>query len=177
VLARPSLSGRRKNTKNMSLLILTGPPAAGKNTIAEVYVKTHLKCAVIDVDDVRQMLKKPHRAPWEGKAGHRQQLLGARNAIVLTKNFIEAEGVDVLILDVLTEETARMYKRQLAKYHPKIILLSPSLGEVQKRNVKRGLTLKPKEILNLFEQQSRFALYDLKIDNSRLSAAAVVKKF
>ena len=68
--------------------------------------------AVIEVDDLRQLVEAGAAAPWEGDAGARQSLLGARNACALAANFL-AEDIDVVITDVLTPETAALYREEL----------------------------------------------------------------
>lgn len=55
------------------ILILTGPPAAGKSTLGPLIAKQRRRCAVIDVDWVRAMLVQPHIAPWLGEEGMAQQ--------------------------------------------------------------------------------------------------------
>src|SRR3990167_6380131 len=96
----------------MKLLILTGPAGAGKNTIAELAAKKREKCAVIDVDTIRWFLRNPHKAPWEGEEGKTQQFLGVKNACTLAENFLK-ENCDVIILDVINDETAKLYRELL----------------------------------------------------------------
>lgn len=72
------------------VLILTGPPAAGKNSTASIFAKELSRCAVIDVDVVRWMVVQPHKAPWDGDEGKAQQKLGVQNACALARNFIDA---------------------------------------------------------------------------------------
>jgi shikimate kinase len=84
------------------ILILTGPPAAGKSTLGSLIAKRLERCAVIDVDWVRAMLVQPHISAWLGEAGMAQLRLGAKNACVLAHNFV-AEGYDVVILDVIIQ--------------------------------------------------------------------------
>jgi hypothetical protein len=55
-----------------SPLILTGGPGAGKSAVAAAVAPLRDRCAVIEVDDVRQMLRRPHAAPWEGAEGLRR---------------------------------------------------------------------------------------------------------
>ena len=113
----------------MRVLILTGPSGAGKNTVAAVLAKKLVRCAVIDVDLVRWMVLQPHKASWDGKEGQAQQKLGVQNACVLARNFISA-GFDVVILDVLTDEMARIYKSELREREPKRVLLLPTWDEL-----------------------------------------------
>ncbi len=60
--------------------LLTGPPAAGKSTTARVLADAQPVAAMIDVDDIRQLVVAGHAAPWDGEAGLRQQRLGVENA-------------------------------------------------------------------------------------------------
>jgi guanylate kinase len=153
-------------------LVLTGPAAAGKNTVGHILAQMREKCAVIDVDDVRHMAIKPHIAPWEGEAGQKQLKLGVKNACALAHNF-QAEGFDVIILDVLTSETAKTYREQL---NPKIVMLYPHLDAVKERNSKRSYNLQEERLIELHEEQAKFSDFDEKIDNSEISAEETAKK-
>jgi len=160
----------------MKVVVLTGPAGAGKNTIARSFAQKSDRCAIIDVDDVRQMLVQPHKAPWEGEEGHRQQLLGARNSIILAKNFA-GDDSDVLILDVLSDETATLYKEGLKEFNPRIILLLPTYEEVKKRIGTRPKFLKDEELELVYKSQTELKVFDEKIDNTNLSPEEVVPKF
>jgi len=46
-------------------LILTGAPAVGKSVTAQSLAARRERCAVIDVDDVRQLVVGGHAAPWD----------------------------------------------------------------------------------------------------------------
>jgi len=167
--------GILSSMKKPTLFILTGPPGAGKNTIASQFLQKLTKYAVIDVDSVRQMVVQPHKAPWEGVAGKAQQELGTHNASMLAVSFLRA-GYSVLVLDVITDRTAKIYKQQLRGLDPKIILLLPKFKEVQKRNRNRPPRLKDKEIKMLYRWQQELTVFDKKIDNTNVSATQVVKQ-
>lgn len=156
----------------MKVLILTGPAGAGKNTVAQIFAKKRERCAIIDVDIVRWMLLQPHRAPWDGEEGGRQQVLGVKNACLLTSNFVQNNS-DVVILDVLSKETFRIYKKELGKFNLKIVLLLPTFEEIQKRNKMRPLRITEDEIALLYKSQEALQGYDEKIDNTNLSAEEV----
>ena len=160
----------------MKLLILTGPAGAGKNTIAELAAKKREKCAVIDVDTIRWFLRNPHKAPWEGKEGKAQQLLGVKNACALAENFMK-ENCDVIILDVINDETAKLYRELLKNHNPKILLLLPSFEEIQKRNTMRPPRLRREEIEMIYKWQESLTEFDERIDNSNLSAEEAAESF
>ena len=94
------------------ILIITGPPASGKSTIGPLIAKQLQRCVVIDVDLLRAMVKQPHIPPWQGEKGNAQLSLDVQNACAMAQNYVAAE-FDVVILDVLTDETAHIYQQQL----------------------------------------------------------------
>ena len=157
----------------MNITILTGPAASGKNTIAKILAQKRKKCAVIDVDTVRHMYVHPHKAPWDGEEGKVQQLLGVENTCLLAKNYSQ-QNVDVVILDVLTDETANLYKKNLSEV--KIILLMPAFAEAQKRFRKKSPTITDEEFKMIYEWEENLTVFDEKIDNTTLSAEETADK-
>jgi len=151
----------------MSVLILTGPAASGKNTISQILAKKRQECAVIDVDLVRWMYRQPHKAPWEGEEGKIQQKLGVENAILLAKNFLK-NNLDVIIIDVIVDETAKLYKVNLPE--AKIVLLMPTYEEAHKRFTERPHTITNEEFDMVYKWQEQLTIYDEKIDNTNLTA-------
>lgn len=112
-------------------LVLTGPPAVGKSTAARSLALARPRCAVVEVDDLRQLVLTGAAAPWEGEAGARQRLLGARNACALAVNFL-ADDIDVVITDVLTPDSAVLYRELLPGCL--VLRLSAPLSETQRRS-------------------------------------------
>ena len=68
--------------------------------------------AVIDVDDIRQLVVAGHAAPWDGPEGIRQQRLGVENACGLARRFLEA-GIEVVLADVVDASTISLYRGRL----------------------------------------------------------------
>jgi chloramphenicol 3-O-phosphotransferase len=156
----------------LGVLLLTGGSAVGKNTIGETLARIRERCAVIDVDILRHMVLQPHHAPWEGDEGSFQQRLGVGNACMLARNFIEA-GFDVLILDILTVATAGSYREELAPHRPYVVLLYSTYEEALRRARSRPPVLSQQEFKLVYEQQSVFSEYDLKIDTTNMTPRAV----
>ncbi len=154
------------------ILILTGPPAAGKNTLGAQIAKRLARGVVIDVDLLRAMVVQPHIAPWLGEAGMAQLRLGAKNGCTMAQNFVAA-GYDVIILDVLTDETAAIYRNSLGSLAHQIVLLLPTLAESLRRNQQRGQWLTDDEVRLLYGWQETLRSYDRKIDNSTWPATAL----
>lgn len=158
----------------MNVVILTGPAGAGKNTVGYALAKTRKRCAVIDVDLVRWMLCQPHKGPWEGAEGVQQQLLAVKNTSMLTKNFVE-DSADVIILDVVTNDTAKLYREQLQQYNPHIVLLLPTFEETQKRVAERQFRITQEEEKLVYEWQEALNDFDTKIDNTTRSVEELVQ--
>lgn len=157
----------------MGVIVLTGPAAAGKNTIAQILSQKREKCAILDVDIVRWMYRHPHKAPWDGEEGIAQQKFGVENACLLAKNFAN-KSIDVIILDVVVNETAKLYREFLPEV--KIILLLPSFKEAYKRFTERAHTISEDEFTLIYEWEEKLTIYDQKIDNTNLSPEEVAEK-
>ncbi|GAA1235747.1 phosphotransferase-like protein [Oryzihumus leptocrescens] len=128
----------REDNAAKPVLVLTGGPAAGKSATALALSDSTPRCAFIDVDDIRQLVKTGGAAPWEGEEGLRQQALGVRNACALAKSFTK-HGFAAIVADVLTPETARLYRRLL----PDVVLVHLTLSREEAR---RRASLRPMHI-------------------------------
>lgn len=159
----------------MNLIILNGPTGTGKNTISSFVAKNRQHCAVIDFDVLRNMFANPHRAPWQGEEGHSQQILGVDHACSIAKSFLD-HNFDVILLDVLSDETATLYKEKLHHYKPHLVLLLPTFEEIIQRNLSRPPRLTHEELKMVYEQQTQLHIFDTKIDNSLLSAEEVANQ-
>ena len=156
----------------MRPLLLTGPPAAGKSTTARALGESLPVAAMIDVDDIRQLVVAGHAAPWDGEAGVRQQRLGVENACDLARRFTDS-GIEVVIADVLTRPTAELYRARLPSVL--IVQLRISLGEARRRAALRPVYLTDDEFEQLHrDQPSDAELYDHVIDVDGLDLAAQV---
>jgi chloramphenicol 3-O-phosphotransferase len=84
------------------VLILTGPPGAGKTTSAEALAERYDRVAIIPVDTLDEFITPTgHVQPWgPPEAWARQRRLDIRNACSLALNFLEA-GFAVIIDDTV----------------------------------------------------------------------------
>lgn len=156
------------------ITLLTGPAASGKNTVAHLYATRFCeRCAVIDGDAVRWMLRQPHHAPWEGEEGLRQHQLGARQAALLGRSFAE-QGYEVVALDVLWADLPQIYREELADLTLKIVRLMPRWDVALARLHARTPSISDDEARWVYETQVALRDYDLSIDNSEQSAEATV---
>ncbi len=162
------------------ITLLTGPSASGKNTISHIYATQYSdQCAVIDVDLVRWMLRKPHVAPWPSDTpaseGRYQHKLGIKHASILARSFV-SEGFEVIVCDVIGDELARYYRELLDGEVFRIVLLLPTLEETLRRLNERSKTISEDEAQELYEQQRLLQGYDLKIDNTVLKPIEVAER-
>lgn len=155
------------------ITILTGPAASGKNTIGHLYaMQFNERCAVIDVDVVRGMLRQPHRAPWEGDEGLAQHRLGVRHACMLARSFA-AEGYNVVVLDVVWADLGQLYRQELVGCC--IVRLMPSWEESLKRLHARPHTITDAEARWVYDTQVGLTDFDHSIDNSLMPPESVAE--
>ena len=152
------------------ITVLTGPAASGKNTIAQIYATRFCdRCAVIDVDAVRGMLRQPHLAPWNGAEGLEQHRLGVKHACMLAKSFV-AEGCEVVVLDVVWDDLGQRYRQELTGHSARIVRLMPSWNVTLARLYERPPTITDSEAQWVYATQEQLQDYDYTFDNTNLSA-------
>lgn len=152
----------------MALVILNGPTGTGKNTVAEIVAQQRERCAVIDYDDLRNQFRKPHLTPWDGDAGRRQNILGLEHACMLANSFI-TNGYDCIILDVLNDATATLYRERLVGHDPVLIHLLPAWEEIVRRNRTRPPRLTDDELRMVYEGQVALTVFDERIDTTDMT--------
>ena len=133
-------------------LLLTGGPAAGKSATALRLVEPLRRAAVIDVDDIRHLVVAGHAAPWEGTEGQLQQRIGVENACDLARRYLHW-GIEVVMSDVLTYETAALYRHLLPGIL--IVQLRLPLAEARRRASLRPVYLTEDEFNALHALQAK----------------------
>jgi hypothetical protein len=122
---------------------------------------------LVDVDDVRQMVVGGHAAPWEGAEGRAQQRLGVVNACGLARSF-GRRGYDVVVVDVVSDETAALYRELLEE--PLIVRLAVSYREAVRRARGREVFLTWEEFRMLYEQQAAMGAADRVVEVDGVAA-------
>jgi hypothetical protein len=120
----------------------------GKSVTGRALANGRPRCAIIDVDDVRQLVVVGAAAPWEGEEGREQQRLGVTNACSLARNFV-AVGIEVVVADVLTPETCDLYRQELPGCL--IVHLTVEFPEAIRRAASRKVWLTDHEFRMLHE--------------------------
>ena len=156
----------------LHMLLLTGPTAAGKNTVARALAARQERCAVVDFDLIRVMFVNPHCPPWMGEEGHAQAILGAELASRVALGF-QGAGWKVVLLDVITNDVYPAYQKALASVPFTVVQILPTLAENQRRFDTRGPVLTQEEFVRVHERQRQFRYASRVIDNTRLAAEEV----
>ncbi len=150
-------------------LLLTGGPAAGKTATARALAESTARCAYIDVDDIRQLVKTGSAAPWDGEEGRAQHVLGVRNAAALAANF-RADGFNVTMSDVINAELLELYRELVPGVM--VIRLSITPETARARAQTRRVYLTDQEFETLHSQQLAPLETDVDIEVSALTLAA-----
>jgi hypothetical protein len=79
-------------------------------------------------------------------------------------------------MDVVSEETASLYRRLLNPFKPTIVQLLPAFAELQRRFYQRGPVLTDAELAHVYAEQCALTQIDVQIDNTHLSPNDVVQQ-
>ncbi|HEV7964342.1 MAG TPA: hypothetical protein VGP57_17510 [Actinoplanes sp.] len=145
--------GRECGGRLLRPLVLSGGPAVGKSTTGRRLAERRRRAAFVDVDDIRQLVVAGADAPWRAPEGVAQARLGAENACGLAQRFT-ANAFDVVIADVVTPETAAIYREQLPACL--IVHLVAGSGEALRRARTRRIWLTNEEFELIHERDRAF---------------------
>jgi hypothetical protein len=148
------------------ITILTGPAAAGKTTIGEIYATQFSpRCTVVDVGALQKMLLNPCLKPWDDAPGLAQHRLSVRHACMLARSF-SVEGYEVVILDSIWADLARAYRAALADHSVRVVRLLPSWEESLRRLRARPVHISEAEARWFYEKQVALLEFDYGLDNT-----------
>lgn len=123
----------------MQLVILSGPPNAGKSATAEALCERYDRMLHIEVAMLRDFLRMGRLRPWDGSQDGRQQrdlLIGS--ACDMARRFLDA-GYGAIIDDVVTPDDLPAYRQALAgcAAATHFVALLPSRDIVRERERER----------------------------------------
>ena len=160
----------------MRPLLIAGPPAVGKSRVALLLADLLPPCAVVEVDDIRQLVKSGAASPWEPGEGFRQTELAAHHAALLMTS-LHDYGFNVIATDVLLGNAFSAYTASLVP--PFVVHLRVTLAEALRRAGTRRVHLTDDEFLLLHESDKRAFAADVSVDTTDLSpeecAAQILK--
>lgn len=147
-------------------LLLTGPPAVGKSTVAKALADGQPASVLIEVDDLRQLVVSGAAPGWESGDGARQTRLAAAHACMLMSSFSEA-GFAVVATDVLLWDAGSVYRAHAAR--PLLVHLRVSLDEALRRAATRQVHLTDAEFRHLHACERGADFSDVELDATDLS--------
>jgi len=122
------------------LVILSGPPHAGKSAAAEALCQRYDRMIHIEVGVLRDCLRMGRLRPWdESLEGRRQRELLIASACDMARRFLDA-GYGAVIDDVVTPDDLPAYREALAAVGQAVhfVVLLPPLDVVLAREQERS---------------------------------------
>ena len=175
----------------MAVLLLIGPSAAGKDSVARVLASRRERAVVVDTDVVRYRFVQRSLTLWDGIVGDgpgvtrhpdaaAQADLGTRAVCALARSFVE-DGYDVILTDVRPDEHVARYRELLADLDFHVVQLLPSFDATEERARARAAEegeyrVDARARRWLYEQQRTVGDYDERIDNSSLAPDEVADR-
>ncbi len=116
------------------LIILTGPPGAGKSTVGNILAYKFQRSVNFSLDDLRDFVKAGYVAPWNDTDEEGQCVLATDISIDMIKRYL-AKNFVVIIDHVFDDADVTKYREYFDNVHA--FLLLPTLDELHDRDAQR----------------------------------------
>lgn len=127
------------------VLILSGPPGAGKTSVAIAICERFDRMVHVEVDTLRHWVRAGYRHPWAGDhQATEQRELATRNAAAMARECV-AMRYAVIIDDVAPASEAARYAALLAEFPAtvELVTLLPDLATTMARDAGRSAPAPP----------------------------------
>ena len=156
------------------VLLVNGPPGAGKTSLTLAVAERYDRMLRIEVDTLRQWVCAGYRHPWAGDAQwDEQRLLATRNAVAVTHETIAARYA-VVIDDVAFGEDLDAYRDALDGIDAlvQVVTLLPDVETTLARDAGRNEADRVREVHARFAAEAEAgALPGAVLDTSRDASA------
>jgi guanylate kinase len=147
------------------LYLITGPAGVGKSTVSKAIADNLNKSALIEGDDIYNMIISGHVNPWLD--GNHLDLMW-KNSISLIKNFLN-DGFDVVFNYIINKKNLEMIKREFNNYDLIFVVLLVDEETIIKRDKERPLDvqmgIRSLELLKEFKNENFEEKYILNTTN------------
>ena len=147
------------------LIILTGPPGAGKSTIAHLLALTYEKSATFSIDTIREFIVGGNFAPWDPSPESRKQhKLSEEIAGMVIKKYIDNNYV-VILDGIYNGRDVLKYKKKFKDVYGFVLLPSLKINRARDRGREKHKQV-PKRVKVLHDHYSTSVLKQFEVIDS-----------